>query len=137
MSDSRDQSLGKPLTGWRLRIYTIIFEADTRAGRLFDQWLIAVILSSVLLVVVDSVQHLSGAWSRAFLFLEWLFTLAFTLEYVARLVCVRHPLRYALSFYGLIDLAALLPTYIALFVPEVHALIDVRVLRLLRWRRGR
>lgn len=66
MSDSRDQSLGKPLTGWRLRIYTIIFEADTRAGRLFDQWLIAVILSSVLLVVVDSVQHLSGAWSRAF-----------------------------------------------------------------------
>ena len=132
MSDSRDQSLGKPLTGWRLRIYTIIFEADTRAGRLFDQWLIAVILSSVLLVVVDSVQHLSGAWSRAFLFLEWLFTLAFTLEYVARLVCVRHPMRYALSFYGLIDLAALLPTYIALFVPEVHALIDVRVLRLLR-----
>ena len=96
MSDSRDQSLGKPLTGWRLRIYTIIFEADTRAGRLFDQWLIAVILSSVLLVVVDSVQHLSGAWSRAFLFLEWLFTLAFTLEYVARLVCVRHPMRNAL-----------------------------------------
>jgi voltage-gated potassium channel len=64
--------------------------------------------------------------------LEWMFTIAFTLEYVARLLCVRHPARYALSFYGLIDLAALLPTYVALLVPEVHALIDVRVLRLLR-----
>jgi voltage-gated potassium channel len=127
-----DQSLGKPLTGWRLHLYTVIFEADTRAGRLFDQWLIAIILASVLLVVMDSVQHLSGVWAVAFSSLEWLFTLAFTAEYIARLVCVRHPLRYALSFYGLIDLAALVPTYIALFVPEVHALIDVRVLRLLR-----
>ncbi|MEO7107490.1 MAG: ion transporter [Rhodoferax sp.] len=127
-----DQSLGKPLTGWRLHLYTVIFEADTRAGRLFDQWLIAIILASVLLVVMDSVQHLSGVWAVGFSSLEWLFTLAFTAEYIARLVCVRHPLRYALSFYGLIDLAALVPTYIALFVPEVHALIDVRVLRLLR-----
>lgn len=127
-----DESLGKPLTGWRLRLYTVIFEADTRAGRLFDQWLIAIILASVLLVVLDSVQHLSGAWGTAFSTMEWLFTLAFTLEYIARLMCVRHRMRYALSFYGLIDLAALLPTYIALFVPEVHALIDVRVLRLLR-----
>ena len=129
---SLDDSLGKPLTGWRLRLYTIIFEADTRAGRLFDQWLIAVILASVLVVVLDSVQKLGTRYDLAFGVLEWVFTVAFTLEYVARLACVRYPARYALSFYGLIDLAALLPTYIALFVPEVHALIDVRVLRLLR-----
>lgn len=129
---SSDDSLGKPLTGWRLRLYTIIFEADTRAGRLFDQWLIAVILASVAVVVLDSVQTFGARYDLAFRVLEWMFTIAFTLEYVARLVCVRHPMRYALSFYGLIDLAALLPTYIALLVPEVHALIDVRVLRLLR-----
>jgi voltage-gated potassium channel len=126
------ETLGKPLSGWRLRLYTVIFEADTRAGRLFDQWLIAVILLSVAVVVVDSVEGLGNDYNRAFTVMEWIFTTAFTLEYIARLVCVRHPLRYALSFYGVIDLLALLPTYIALLVPEVHALIDVRVLRLLR-----
>jgi voltage-gated potassium channel len=124
--------LGKPLAGWRLRIYTVIFEADTRAGHLFDLWLIAIILGSVVVVVVDSVQGVGPVSRTVFVWLEWVFTVAFTLEYVARLVCVRHPLRYALSFYGVIDLLALLPTYIALLVPEVHALIDVRVLRLLR-----
>jgi voltage-gated potassium channel len=132
MAVSLDEALGKPLDGWRLRLYTIIFEADTRAGRLFDQWLIAVILASVLIVVLDSVQTISAQYNAVFSVLEWVFTVAFTLEYVARLLCVRHPARYALSFYGLIDLAALLPTYVALLVPEVHALIDVRVLRLLR-----
>jgi len=132
MAVSFEEALGKPLTGWRLRLYTIIFEADTRAGRLFDQWLIAIILASVAVVVLDSVQSLDPAFDRAFSIAEWVFTIAFTLEYVARLLCVRHPLRYARSFYGIIDLLALLPTYIALLVPEVHALIDVRVLRLLR-----
>lgn len=132
MARSMDDTLGKPLTGWRLNAYTIIFEADTRAGRLFDQWLIAVILASVLLVVLSSVDSIGTKYNLLFTGLEWLFTIAFTLEYIARLVCVRHPLRYALSFYGVIDLLALLPTYIALLVPEVHALIDVRVLRLLR-----
>lgn len=129
---SVNDTLGKPLSGWRLRLYTVIFEADTRAGRLFDQWLIAVILVSVAVVVVDSVQSLGEDYRSAFAAMEWLFTVAFTLEYLARLACVRHPLRYALSFFGVIDLLALLPTYIALLVPEVHALIDVRVLRLLR-----
>ena len=126
------ESLGKPSTGWRLRLYTVIFEADTRAGRLFDQWLIAVILISVAVVVTDSVQGLGDDYRGVFNTLEWIFTIAFTLEYLARLACVRHPMRYALSFFGVIDLLALLPTYIALLVPEVHALIDVRVLRLLR-----
>lgn len=132
MTIATQDQLGKPLDGWRLRLYTIIFEADTRAGRLFDQWLIAVILASVLVVMLDSVQGMGERFKLGFTVLEWLFTAAFTLEYAARLACVRHPARYALSFYGLIDLAALLPTYVALFVPEVHALIDVRVLRLLR-----
>jgi voltage-gated potassium channel len=124
--------LGKPLEGWRLKLFTIIFEADTRAGRLFDQWLIAAILLSVSVVALGSVSAIdqrAGIW---FDVLEWIFTLLFTAEYVARLLCVRHPMRYALSFYGVIDLLALLPTYLALLVPELSALIDVRVLRLLR-----
>ncbi|MHB8949575.1 MAG: ion transporter [Rhodoferax sp.] len=132
MTDATDNDLGKPLTGWRLRLYTIIFEADTRAGRLFDQWLIAFILMSVLVVVVESVQSADLKQHLFFFWLEWLFTLAFTIEYAARLACVRHPWRYVFSFYGVVDLLALLPTYVALVVPEVQALIDVRVLRLLR-----
>ena len=126
------RELGRPLAGWRLRLYTIIFEADTRAGRAFDLILIGFILASVAVVVLDSVasvhqQH--GGWLKV---LEWFFTLAFTVEYIARLVCVRHPLRYARSFFGIIDLLAILPAYLAMFVPEMHALIDVRLLRLLR-----
>ena len=124
--------LGKPLAGWRLRLYTIIFEADTRAGRLFDQCLIALILISVVAVIIDSVQGLGSQYRTTFAAIEWIFTILFTLEYLARLVCVRHPWRYVVSFFGIIDLLALLPTYVALLVPEVHALIDVRVLRLLR-----
>jgi voltage-gated potassium channel len=124
--------LGKPLAGWRLRLYTIIFEADTRAGRLFDQGLVLLILCSIAAVMAGSVQAIAAIHGRAFFVLEWFFTIAFTLEYGARLACVRHPWRYACSFYGVIDLLALLPTYLALLVPEVHALIDVRVLRLLR-----
>ncbi|MGL6110061.1 MAG: ion transporter [Rubrivivax sp.] len=130
--DTDPRALGRPLAGWRLRLYTIIFEADTRAGRAFDLILIGFILASVAVVVLDSVasvhqQH--GGWLKV---LEWFFTLAFTVEYIARLVCVRHPLRYARSFFGIIDLLAILPTYLAIFVPEMHALIDVRLLRLLR-----
>lgn len=132
MANPKADVLGKPLTGWRLRFYTVIFEADTRAGQRFDRALIAIILASVAVVVADSVQGISQRFHFELTMLEWLFTLVFTLEYVARLVCVRHPMRYALSFYGVVDLLALLPTYLALLVPEVGVLIDVRVLRLLR-----
>ena len=124
--------LGKPLSGWRLRAYTIIFEADTRAGRLFDQWLIVVILLSVAVVLADSVRSLNTRYDREFQFLEWAFTALFTVEYAARLACVRHPWRYATSFFGVVDLLSVLPTYVALLVPEAQALIDVRILRLLR-----
>lgn len=121
-----------PLQGWRLRWYTVIFEADTRAGRLFDLALIALILLSIAVVMADSVQALSLKYGPFFTGVEWFFTLAFTAEYVARLLCVRRPLQYATSFFGIIDLVAVLPTYLALFFPEMQALIDVRVLRLLR-----
>ncbi|MDO8717845.1 MAG: ion transporter [Polaromonas sp.] len=127
-----DPLLDKPLAGWRLRLYTIIFEADTRAGRLFDQALIVIILLSIAVVMADSVQSVHRVYGRALNGVEWIFTLLFTAEYIARLLCVRRPLQYATSFFGIIDLVAVLPTYLALFFPELHALIDVRVLRLLR-----
>jgi voltage-gated potassium channel len=124
--------LGRPLSGWRLRLYTVIFEADTPAGRAFDLALIGLILASVTVVMLDSVESLHARWKPVFDVLEWAFTLLFTLEYVARLSCVQRPLRYARSFFGVIDLVAILPTYLSFFVPGLHALIDVRVLRLLR-----
>ena len=130
--DAADPEFGRPLSGWRLRMYIVIFEADTRAGRRFDLWLIASVLASVLVVLLDSVQDLHARWGTLFMALEIGFTALFTVEYLARLACVRRPLRYATSFFGVIDLLAVLPTYLALFFPGLHALIDVRILRLLR-----
>ena len=127
-----DTGVGRPEAGWRLRLYTIIFEADTRAGRLFDLALIGLILASVVVVVLDSVASIHARFAPWFTALEWFFTLTFTAEYVCRLLCVRHPWRYARSAYGVVDLVAVLPTYLAFFFPDLHALIDVRVLRLLR-----
>ena len=89
-------------------------------------------LASVAVVVIDSVQPLAQRHGALLDTLEWVFTIVFTLEYLARLACVRLPLRYATSFFGIIDLLALLPTWLAVFVPGLHALIDVRILRLLR-----
>lgn len=132
MNAMRNDELGKPLSGWRLRAYTVIFEADTPAGRLFDQVLIVAILASVAVVVADSVHSLNERHGDAFTILEWGFTILFTAEYAVRLACVRHPWRYATSFFGIVDLLSILPTYVAVLVPEAHLLIDVRILRLLR-----
>lgn len=129
---SPDQRFGRPHTGWRRTVYTIIFEADTPAGRNFDLALIGAILASVVVVMLDSVASLHARWGTLFTVLEWGFTAVFSIEYALRLACVHHPLRYARSAFGVIDLLAILPTYLALLAPGVHALIDVRVLRLLR-----
>jgi voltage-gated potassium channel len=123
---------GRPLGGWRLALYTVIFEADTRAGRLFDLALVWLILVSVAVVMLDSFESLHARWGSLFKVLEWTFTALFTAEYLARLACVRRPGRYARSVFGVIDLLAVLPTWAALFLPGLHALIDVRLLRLLR-----
>jgi len=132
LSSTSDFRFDKPARGWRRTLFTVIFEADTRAGLLFDLALIAVIVTSVLVVILDSVQPIREQWRPVFNALEWVFTILFTLEYIARLSCVNKPLRYALSFYGVIDLMALLPTFLVAFAPEMAYLIDVRVLRLLR-----
>jgi len=123
---------GRPLTGWRLRAYTIIFEADTRAGRLFDLALLWLIVASVAVVMADSVASIHARWGPVLTVLEWGFTALFTLEYALRLACVRRPARYAGSAFGIIDLLSIAPTYLALLFPALQSLIDVRVLRLLR-----
>ncbi len=123
---------GRPAGGWRLRLYTIIFESDTRAGLLFDVALLVAIVASVVVVMFDSVRPLSSRYDVLLEILEWLFTLLFTVEYLARLACVDRPWRYARSFFGIVDLVSVLPTYLAVFLPELHALIDVRLLRMLR-----
>lgn len=123
---------GKPDSGLRRRIYTIIFEADTSAGRHFDVLLVALILLSIAVVILDSVPAATGAIKRPLTVLEWTFTLLFTAEYIARLYCVRDPWRYATSFFGVIDLVSVLPTFFALLVPEASAFLDIRILRLLR-----
>lgn len=127
-----DPSFGKPGPGLRQRLYTVIFESDTIAGRRFDVALVIAILLSIVVVVADSVPRVSQRFSAGMDVLEWGFTLLFSAEYIARLCVVRHPLRYATSFFGIIDLVSVLPTFAALFVPEAAALLDVRILRLLR-----
>ena len=123
---------GGPPGGWRARLHTIIFGIDTRAGRAFDIALVMVIMLSILVVVLDSVPAVSARHAGLMHACEWLFTLLFTVEYAARLATVKHPWRYALSFYGLIDLLSVLPTYVSLLVPGSEALLDIRILRLLR-----
>ncbi|MBA4340802.1 MAG: ion transporter [Methylibium sp.] len=131
-TDTDSSSLGRPLQGWRLKVYTVIFEADTRAGKAFDTGLIVLVLLSVLVVMLESVASIQARHGQMLDMLEYFFTAVFTIEYLLRLACVRYPMRYALSFYGVVDLLAVLPTYLALFFPELYALVDVRVLRLLR-----
>ena len=126
------EAFGKPPEGWRRRLYNIIFEADTRAGRTFDIVLVCVIVMSIVVVVLDSVPALRESNKHSMGGLEWFFTALFTVEYLARLASVRRPFRYATSFFGIIDLLSVLPTYFSLFVPEAAALLDIRILRLLR-----
>lgn len=123
---------GKPSSGLRRHLYTIIFESDTPAGFRFDMTLITVILLSIVVVMLDSVQSINANHGRIMDVLEWGFTILFTLEYLGRLYCVQRPMRYATSFYGIIDLLSIVPAYLALFVPETYAFLDIRILRLLR-----
>jgi voltage-gated potassium channel len=116
----------------REHVRRIIFEHDTPAGKAFDIALLAVILFSVLLVFLESVEELSQRYETGLLALEWVVTLLFTVEYGARLLTARRPGRYARSFFGIIDLLAVLPVYLSLLIPGAQSLLVIRSLRLLR-----
>jgi len=120
------------LRGLRARLHEIIFEADTRAGKLFDLALLVSILLSVVAVMLDSVQAVRAAHGRLLTGAEWFFTVLFTIEYLLRLYCVGRPLRYATSFFGIVDLLAILPTYLSVILPGSQFLLVIRILRVLR-----
>lgn len=116
----------------RHRLHEIIFEADTRAGKWFDLILIVSILSSVVVVMLDSVATVRVSHGPLLYAIEWGFTLLFTLEYLLRLSCVTKPLRYAFSFLGLVDFLAVVPTYVSLVLPGSQYMLVIRILRVLR-----
>jgi voltage-gated potassium channel len=114
----------------KLRI--IIFEADTKAGRRFDVTLIGMILLSVLTVMLDSVPQINVKYGQQLYYAEWFFTVLFTVEYAVRLWCIEHSWGYAKSFYGVVDLLSVLPTYLSLWFPGAQFFLAVRILRVLR-----
>ena len=117
---------------WRGALHEVIFEAETPAGRAFDFALLGCILLSVLIVMLESVAAIRAVYGDALIVVEWAFTILFTVEYLLRLVSVRRPLRYAASFFGIVDLLAIIPTYLSLLFPGSQYLLVVRSLRLLR-----
>jgi voltage-gated potassium channel len=116
----------------RESLWRIIFLSDTKAGRAFDLTLILLIVLSVMTLMLESVEELQSAHRRLFWTVEWVLTGLFTVEYLARLWVVRRRWRYALSFFGLVDLVSILPSFLELLVPDSHYLMTFRVLRLLR-----
>lgn len=116
----------------REKIFEIIFEADTPMGKLFDVLLLVVILFSVALVMLESVPAINAKYHATLVMLEWIVTIIFTIEYALRLYCVRKPWRYFFSFYGVIDLLSILPTYLGLIYPSTKYLSSIRILRLFR-----
>ncbi|QHI68856.1 ion transporter [Tichowtungia aerotolerans] len=114
------------------RLYEIIFEAETRGGKLFDVALFAAIMLSVTATILNSVQSVHETYGVWLTGINWLFTLLFTVEYGLRLYCARNPVRYARSFFGVVDLLAVLPAYLSLFIPGTRFLDVIRILRMLR-----
>jgi voltage-gated potassium channel len=122
----------KPPTPWRARLHEIIFEADTPVGKAFDLLLIICIVASVVAVMLESVAPIRQQYGPYLYAAEWGFTIVFTAEYVLRLICIGRPLKYATSFFGIVDLLAVIPTYLDLLVPGSRFLLVIRILRLLR-----
>ncbi len=116
----------------RHRLYIIIFESDTRWGKIFDVTLLFVILLSIAVLVVESMGHISQWWKQAFTILEYVFTFFFTLEYLLRLYCAPRPRKYALSFFGIIDLLSTIPLYLGWIFGPMRYLMVVRTFRLMR-----
>lgn len=120
------------LSGWRGRWYTIIFESDTKAGKNFDILLLIAIVASLLVIMLETVPSINQKYPKVFISLEWFFTILFTLEYIVRLAIVSRHWNYARSFYGIIDLISILPSYLAIVLGGAQYFIVIRSLRLLR-----
>lgn len=117
---------------WKVRLHEIIFEADTPAGKFFDVVLLWSILISVVTVMLESVESLKAAYGSYFTIIEWTFTILFSIEYIARISTIKQPLKYVFSFYGIVDLLSILPTFLGIVFSGTHSLSVIRSLRLLR-----
>lgn len=116
----------------RQRLYDIIFEADTRAGKTFDIILLVIILISVLLVMLESIESIRRSYASFLKLSEWVITIIFSIEYILRILVVKKPFRYVKSFYGIVDFLAVIPTYLSLLFVGSHSLMVIRAIRLLR-----
>jgi len=117
---------------WKNNLHEIIYEADTKAGKLFDVLLLVTILASILLVMLESVESIDLKYHSFFNIAEWIITVLFSLEYVLRIISIKKPKTYIFSYYGIIDFLATVPKYLSLIIGGTHALIILRALRLLR-----
>lgn len=123
----------KPVNNFKHQLHLIIQEADTPMGKLFDIMLLLAISASVLVVMLDSVASISVKFANLFFYLEWMFTIFFTIEYFLRIYITKNPFKnYIFSFYGIIDLLAILPTYLSLIVTGTHFMMVIRIFRLIR-----
>lgn len=127
-----DQFTPRHESGWRRRLHDVIFYHDTPVARGFDLVLIVAILLSVVVVMVESVPGVRTRYGPQLRAAEWFFTILFTLEYVMRLITTAGSLRYARSFFGIVDLLSILPTYLSLLIPGAHTFAAIRLLRILR-----
>lgn len=116
----------------RKRLYKVIFEADTRAGKVFDEILLGIILTSIAVVMAESIHSVRDEYATILHVVEWIITGIFTLEYFARIWVTDKPIRYIFSFYGIIDLLSIIPTYLSFFLSGGQSLLVIRALRLLR-----
>ena len=132
MADHKRYHAQNNMPLWRRKLHEVIFEADTPEGKFFDVSLLIMILLSVLVVMLDSVKELREHFGATFSVLEWVFTIFFTIEYIARILAVGKPMRYILSFYGIIDLLSILPSYLSIIFAGSGSLMVIRALRLLR-----
>ena len=117
---------------WKNKLHEIIYEADTPAGKWFDITLLLLILGSIAVVMLESVSSIGEHYAKELDIAEWIFTILFTLEYFARIICIKKPREYIFSFYGIIDFFSTIPKYLSLFLVGSHALVALRALRLLR-----
>ena len=116
----------------REHLHEIIFEADSPEGKRFDVVLLILILASVIAVMLETIPAISEKYGDALYVLEWIFTIAFTIEYILRIYTVRKPSKYIFSFFGIVDLLSIIPTYISIFIAGTQSLLIIRALRLLR-----
>jgi len=117
---------------WRKAIHSVVYESATPAGKAFDVTLLFLIVTSIIIVMLDSIEHLHRDYGRIFFALEWIYTILFTVEFILRLICINKPFKYLFSFFGIIDFLSIAPTYLGLFYAGAQTLLVVRALRLLR-----